>query len=273
MKNKKKFILILAFFFESTGSLYPQVFNNSFEDWHNGLPDYWELADRNSNFGVQQSTSAHSGNYSMRLFSHINNPAHITLQGLYMLKNSPWFRVPLGCNAFSFWYTCNASSNVIPNYQCLGKSFATSKLLNTNQWTKYSIKFSSSNSPDTMRIQFQAYLQNQDDANYDLELNIDDITFDTITADVHYKRDFLSCEIIPNPISTIGSIHYNSELDAKPKFTLFDIMGKKLNIFPYFIVRSNALETFDVSELPNGVYYLRIEYGENSLLRKIIVLH
>src|SRR5205807_8932137 len=109
-----------------------QVLNGGFEEWTNGVPDHWYLVGHGSAYGIERSSHAHSGQYAVKIFIHFTPSRLPSEQGIFMFgsinnqdSRPHGFRIPNGSNALSFWYQCNASSNVNPNFQCVGHSVFT----------------------------------------------------------------------------------------------------------------------------------------------------
>lgn len=74
-------------------------------------------------------------------------------------------------------------------------------------------------------------------------------------------------KIFPNPVSTFFTIQFPESQNSQ--ITLVDINGR---IVKRLSTQQNEID-IDCSELPDGIYNLRIDNGINSTLRKVIVQH
>jgi hypothetical protein len=78
------------------------------------------------------------------------------------------------------------------------------------------------------------------------------------TVDIE-EVDFKNIVIYPNP--TTGKLNIRTSLDIS--YTLFDFTGR--------IIFENSKErTIDITTLPNGVYFLSIEYNGKRFNKRII---
>jgi hypothetical protein len=71
--------------------------------------------------------------------------------------------------------------------------------------------------------------------------------------------------IFPNPASTILTLQFNNEKLLTPKtYYIYDITGRLV------LERKNTGGTVSISALPDGVYLLKLQYGEQVLMAKFI---
>jgi len=68
----------------------------------------------------------------------------------------------------------------------------------------------------------------------------------------------------PNPV-TNGKIYISSKSNDDKQITIFDVLGKKVL---QTILTSKEL---NVASLSPGVYFIKIEEGESSATRKLII--
>lgn len=86
-------------------------------------------------------------------------------------------------------------------------------------------------------------------------------------------EDNLEVKIYPNPLSQFGNITYELPVDSKVSIMLFDAMGKRVNT-----LAENQLQQagqyqldFNATNLPNGIYYLKLQSNENHIINKLMV--
>jgi hypothetical protein len=110
---------------------------------------------------------------------------------------------------------------------------------------------------------------------YDRALNSSEImalynSYYAIDEMVHSKE--MIVEIIPNPASNLALIRFNIENACRLNCELYTLQGKMVTAFSEAINLPGWHEMeLDVSNLPTGVYILRIDEEENSVERKLMV--
>ncbi|MEM9836040.1 MAG: PKD domain-containing protein [Bacteroidota bacterium] len=90
--------------------------------------------------------------------------------------------------------------------------------------------------------------------------------------------------VFPNPVSTTLGIEIGAAADdgryfgqlgnvQPPTFVLFDVNGKQVANFVYSNLKKGAVNQyqFDVSRLRAGIYFLRIQQGDQQWTRKIVI--
>ncbi len=70
--------------------------------------------------------------------------------------------------------------------------------------------------------------------------------------------------VYPNPV-TNGKIYISSKLNADKQITIFDVLGKKV------LQTLLASKELNVASLSPGVYIIKIEEGDATATRKLIV--
>lgn len=73
--------------------------------------------------------------------------------------------------------------------------------------------------------------------------------------------------VYPIPTNDFINVLYDSEIIKNPSITCTDILGNKINL------SQNELYKFDVSNLRNGVYFIKVEYAHNQKIFKINIIH
>lgn len=68
----------------------------------------------------------------------------------------------------------------------------------------------------------------------------------------------------PNPV-TNGKVYVTSKNDLKKEIVIFDLLGKK-------VLQTHLIsKELNVSDLPHGVYIIKINEENNSATRKLII--
>ncbi len=97
-------------------------------------------------------------------------------------------------------------------------------------------------------------------------------TFTTIPAagiDEYFSRAEVS--IYPNPATTEVNIEMNISEPADIEFSLIDLAGQTLMDKVFSFTGGNNSKTIDLSNLTNGIYLLRMNKGQYSYSRKLII--
>ncbi|MEZ4689112.1 MAG: T9SS type A sorting domain-containing protein [Ignavibacteria bacterium] len=77
----------------------------------------------------------------------------------------------------------------------------------------------------------------------------------------------------PNPFNPVTKIKYDIPFDGKVGIKIFDISGRLINTLVNEYKVAGRFETdFHGENLSSGVYYYRIESGEFSQVRKMILI-
>ncbi|MFT7113710.1 MAG: PKD repeat protein [Candidatus Azotimanducaceae bacterium] len=80
--------------------------------------------------------------------------------------------------------------------------------------------------------------------------------------------------LMPNPASETFNVSIELEENTEIKIALHDIMGKSIrDINTLSLSQGSHTTTINVSDLPNGVYFINIVSNKGTLQRKIVVQH
>lgn len=82
-------------------------------------------------------------------------------------------------------------------------------------------------------------------------------------------------EVFPNPASQTATLAFELRESAPVRVELYDMLGKLLRVgINEQRPEGMQQQTVDVSQLPNGVYWLGIQSGPGDFLtRKLVVSH
>jgi hypothetical protein len=82
--------------------------------------------------------------------------------------------------------------------------------------------------------------------------------------DVNARIDFT---IYPNPAANVLTVRCEMSLINKLQFELIDMLGSQL----IFGDLKSDYTKIDVSEIPNGVYFLKVKGASNASLKKVVI--
>jgi hypothetical protein len=77
--------------------------------------------------------------------------------------------------------------------------------------------------------------------------------------------------VYPNPTNGIVNIKINNPNAKDVTIEITDIMGKTINKFTKDCDNALCEETIDLSNLDNGIYFLKITNGENHIMKKLLI--
>ncbi|MFN8116600.1 MAG: T9SS type A sorting domain-containing protein [Bacteroidia bacterium] len=73
--------------------------------------------------------------------------------------------------------------------------------------------------------------------------------------------------LAPNPAKTDLLVNFSNSQNLKTEFTITDVLGK--TVFKYELSEGNSI-VIPVNELSNGIYFIKIQQGKNSITKKFI---
>ena len=77
--------------------------------------------------------------------------------------------------------------------------------------------------------------------------------------------------IMPNPTQGIVTIEYPDKFNYSSQVQLFDASGQFLREYPQILPLTKSME-IDLTGLENGFYFVRIEWGGQSVIKKIVLV-
>ncbi len=164
------------------------------------------------------------------------------------------------------WYVCLGAVNSNDNpavYHSEGACFNSNDSDTLDYFTAYYKPMGLTGNATYRFVWFDA-----DDANDSTYL---DITFHVSPLTINDVKTEMSMNVFPNPMDGILNLQLNKvDFNSKVTMEIYDIIGN--NWMTQNIFSSNSRT--DVSELPNGVYLVKILVDEKTILsRKIIISH
>lgn len=76
----------------------------------------------------------------------------------------------------------------------------------------------------------------------------------------------------PNPATSHVALDFTIPFEGETKLVLFGVDGTEVaSIVDGYLTAGDHTVTIDLSELPNGIYYYRLQYGDYSAMRTIVL--
>jgi hypothetical protein len=81
-------------------------------------------------------------------------------------------------------------------------------------------------------------------------------------------------QLMPNPAQVVAQLHLQADVAAQARLVVFDMNGKQVYQQSLNLTEGkNTVPLSFVQQLANGIYQVRVSYGENLLTEKLIVQH
>jgi hypothetical protein len=94
-----------------------------------------------------------------------------------------------------------------------------------------------------------------------------------VTSDIEINKDVESLDVFPNPSSSISNVKFNLSQNINTSIQVLDITGKVVFSENFGILsEGNQLIQINVSNLNSGLYFVRLQLGENQVTRRISVI-
>ncbi|WP_276480724.1 alpha-amylase family glycosyl hydrolase [Paraflavitalea pollutisoli] len=110
---------------------------------------------------------------------------------------------------------------------------------------------------------------------YHVYLNRNITNILTPVTDLDNQRKNTRLSIFPNPVSSNSTIEYELPLNTEVTLSLLNISGQQLASYRAGFkpqgVHQLPLQTLDAVGLAKGLYFVRMQYGNNSIVKKIII--
>lgn len=116
-----------------------------------------------------------------------------------------------------------------------------------------------------------------------LELNVPPLQWDIAfkaekigtlgLAEIEQNLVFELYQNYPNPFNSTTKIKYELPIRSKVSSTVYDILGKKVKVLENEVKNPGIYEVeFDASNLPSGVYFYKLDAGNFSIVKKMVLI-
>ena len=100
--------------------------------------------------------------------------------------------------------------------------------------------------------------------------NISDQVHVVVSSVIEFNNK-ITFEIYPNPSTGIFTMNINTLKQEKLTFSIFDMLGHIVYHKDYFPVSGSYTENFDFSGFQKGIYFVRVQSGENVGAGRIVL--
>lgn len=76
--------------------------------------------------------------------------------------------------------------------------------------------------------------------------------------------------ISPNPLNGLASMHFYAEESTIAHTSILDQLGREVKVISQSIHQGENDTEIDFSDLPNGIYFVRVQLNEQTLLEKVV---
>ncbi len=247
------------------------VFNQDGSDnkweWYygeNGGSSGWEsvrLYNLDNNLGEVDELISPSYNLST-----LNSPS---LQFRYSgaaLDNTPddELRVMVSKDCGESWSTRETISGFeLTNAGMVAESYRPSA---NSTWTDVDVSLGTFASKENVRVKFR-WVSGERSNNF----YIDDVTIAGGLIGMEDLEDIIGLNIAPNPTTGFTSVTMNLKDPSHVQMELVDVLGREVKqIFSREMSNGSHKYDLDLSSFNTGVYFLRIQVGEDMLMKKVV---
>jgi hypothetical protein len=286
-------IVLIFFLCLITQSVFAQIPNAGFENWTGGAPDGWVTSNITGFTNVTQSGTSHSGSNAVR-------GEVITLFPGYVLQ--PVLQTGQGARGFAYSDIPTSIRGYYQFYPVGGDRFAVNVGLfkggiggthvgvaaiadptATSSYTQFTATFfyQTPDMPDTCVIQFQIIgpylgpdtIPPPHAGSYFL---IDDLNFgpmDVENPNTVQPERFLLSQNYPNPFNPGTSIPFSISKGMQVKLRVFNILGGEVaTLVNGWRSAGKYYEKFDASKFASGVYFYRLDAGNYSATKQMLLI-
>ena len=82
---------------------------------------------------------------------------------------------------------------------------------------------------------------------------------------------FRYLRIYPNPATGTVNIEFANEQELTIRVNIYNALGKKLISKDLYNVRGKSHHSFDINQIPEGIYYLQLVTNKGTVTRKLVV--
>ncbi|MDQ3022726.1 MAG: T9SS type A sorting domain-containing protein, partial [Bacteroidota bacterium] len=96
---------------------------------------------------------------------------------------------------------------------------------------------------------------------------------DNISTNPNLPKEYSLKQNYPNPFNPVTNIHYELPFDNFVTIKVFDILGKEITTLVNEIKNAGSyIVSFNGSGLSSGIYYYKIEAGNFTEIRKMLLI-
>jgi hypothetical protein len=104
-------------------------------------------------------------------------------------------------------------------------------------------------------------------------INVKDMRFTNSTSSISENGKALSFTVYPNPFNTSTNITFTLAREEKVKIGLYSLEGKLIkDIENKYYSKGINMVTVNADELKAGIYFIKLDSGNNSLFEKVVVI-
>ncbi len=285
------YLIVLIIVLSSPIISFCQIINSSFEEWSNGSPiGWWADNDPSKNIiPITHTNISHSG------FSAVKGevvqyfiaaiPPILTLgengQGILFTQRPSIFtcyyqffpkygdRLSItvslykgGVNGTLVGYVEQVLSDEVTSYRAFTKPFI----------------YVTNDTPDTCYISFSIIGQSSgSDYHSGSYFLLDDVEFSNATAFVENEAEvtlqYSLYQNYPNPFNPSTKISWQTPINGRQILKVYDILGREISTLVDDYKNAGKYEVeFNASSLPSGIYLYRLQAGNFSETKKMILL-
>lgn len=256
---KKFYVTLLTFAF--VGCAFAQnIPNSSFETWSGGDATGWTNSDY-----VTQSTDAHTGTYAARAeYTGSGSPTLSVGSGNGTPTTTRW-------GYLNFYYKFNKTGNANitvslymdnPNFT-IGQA-ATTISTGSSTYKAISIPISYNLSGNPTLCTIDMFLNGSSQGSYFI---VDDVTFSATPLALNDAGQYIPFSVFPNPAQSWIKINLEKTADVNTTLQLLDVTGRELKLETL----TGEVTLLDVSDLPQGLYYVAIKHNGAIETKKIVI--
>jgi hypothetical protein len=274
----KKILLTTAAIICIALSAQSQILNGGFENWTSGLPDNWWGAILPPYNLLSQTTTAHSGNYAVKLHidTLVGQPFGTPLStGNGNITTHPLSFVP---HSVSFWYELNVVGGDELTLTALvysggtGSGVAAVAVPAAASYTNMIIPIQYGVVPSTAdSIALIFVITNAiSSAHFGSDAYIDDVSISASTG-INNLQASNGYQITPNPASQFIAIKFPSQIIKPSSIFITDVLGNL--IYNYEVPGGEKEFKISITNFKQGIYYCTIKSGEIEIRKPIVIIN
>jgi hypothetical protein len=250
--------------------------DGNFDTWINNpvlVPEGWLSGANFNTTGVNQSTDAYSGSYSVQLVSTLGDNgsggtrvigAEIT-NGRMVSNHGPVGGLPYthsGADTLFGYYKYipggTDSAAISVNLTHLGTMVGGNgmTLPAAAAWTLFSLPLNAMTTPDSMLITIQSSSWNSTTTSPGSTLKVDHMWLKSQPLYLNELSNSVVLVVYPNPANDVLNFRFNEQVTGPVSIKIYDLMGRVIDNYDY--VKVPSIITLPVEPLPMGMYLYEI---------------